>query len=122
MLAKGWGALFVLTTGAYVLRPKGLKVLLDQMEKNPSFVLMTGYLSLILGIVTITLHNIWVADWPVVITLVGWMSLLKGISRMAYPEGVNKIITGMSPTFMRVGLLIALLAGLMLYCYGSGIA
>ena len=59
------------------------------------FTLVSGYLALIIGLATVILHNVWVADWRVVITVFGWLSLLKGIVRIGFPEITQKF----APTF-----------------------
>ena len=43
------------------------------------FTVSTGYYTLLLGLATVVLHNIWVWDWPVVITIIGWSTLIKGV-------------------------------------------
>lgn len=51
----------------------------------------TGYITFLLGLVTVTLHNIWTVDWKLAITILGWTTLLKGIEKIAFPDRVNKI-------------------------------
>ena len=36
-------------------------------------------------------HNIWVADWPVLITIIGWAMILGGIIRLALPKLVKTL-------------------------------
>lgn len=50
----------------------------------------TGYITFLLGLVTVILHNIWVADWRVAITILGWGTLIKGILKVGFPGHVNK--------------------------------
>ena len=54
------------------------------------FTVSTGYVTLILGLGTVILHNIWVFDWTVIITILGWCTLIKGILKMGFPEHVHK--------------------------------
>jgi hypothetical protein len=41
----------------------------------------------IIGLLIVVSHNIWVKDYRVVITIFGWLSLVKGIAYMAFPWG-----------------------------------
>ncbi len=50
----------------------------------------TGYITFLLGLATVVAHNVWVADWPIAITILGWITLFKGIEKVAFPERVNK--------------------------------
>lgn len=59
------------------------------MTDNKAFVISTGYISFLLGLVTVLLHNVWVWDWPVVITILGWSTMLKGISKIGFPDMIH---------------------------------
>jgi hypothetical protein len=50
----------------------------------------TGYITMLLGLATVVAHNVWVWDWPVVITILGWGTLLKGIEKVGFPDRINK--------------------------------
>ena len=61
-----------------------------EMTDDKSFVISTGYITLLMGLVTVILHNVWVADWRIVITLLGWFTLIKGIMKIGFPEHIHK--------------------------------
>ena len=60
------------------------------MTEDKAFVISTGYISLLMGLVTVILHNVWVADWRVVITILGWSTLIKGIMKVGFSEQIHK--------------------------------
>jgi hypothetical protein len=41
-------------------------------------------------LVTVILHNIWVVDWRVAITILGWSTVIKGIQKIGFPEHIRK--------------------------------
>ena len=48
------------------------------------------------GIAITHFHQYWVPDWPVVITVMGWLILLFGGTRMFFPlakQNTNKSVT-----------------------------
>jgi glucose uptake protein GlcU len=61
-----------------------------EMTDDKAFVISTGYITLLMGLVTVILHNVWVPDWRVVITLLGWFTLIKGIMKVGFPEHIHK--------------------------------
>lgn len=61
---------------------KGIEKLLD----NASFMILAGMIAVIVGIVIIEFHNIWEKNWTLVITLIGWIALIKGILLLAFPK------------------------------------
>jgi len=61
-----------------------------EYTENKTITISTGYITFLLGLVTVTLHNIWTIDWRVAITILGWVTLLKGIEKIGFPDRVNK--------------------------------
>ena len=61
-----------------------------EMTDDKSFVISTGYITLLIGLATVILHNVWVANWTVVITLLGWSTLIKGVLKVGFPKVINK--------------------------------
>lgn len=59
--------------------------------EDKTITISTGYITFLLGLITVTLHNVWVADWRLAITILGWTTLLKGVEKIAFPNRVNKI-------------------------------
>jgi len=114
-LAKFWGWLLVIVCLVFLLRRKSLEDIFKLVE-DKGFTLLSGYLALSLGLVTIILHNVWVADWRVVITIFGWISLIKGISRIAFPGVIRKVALKFQnkPVLTQILLLVVILLGVWL--------
>jgi hypothetical protein len=60
------------------------------MTEDRAFVISTGYITLLMGLVTVILHNVWVLEGRVAITIVGWSTLIKGILKIGFPEAIHK--------------------------------
>ena len=50
-----------------------------------------GALVLILGLLMLQFHNIWVRDWPVLVTIIAWITTLKGATAMLFPNALIKM-------------------------------
>jgi hypothetical protein len=87
-LARFWGSLFMIL-GLLSVGAKLLGRIIEYTE-DKTITISTGYITFLLGLITVTLHNIWIADWRVAITILGWMTLLKGIEKIGFPDRVNK--------------------------------
>jgi len=87
-LARFWGSLFLILG----LSSVGAKFLgrVIQYTEDKTITVSTGYITFLLGLATVVAHNLWVADWRVAVTLLGWITLFKGIEKIALPERVNK--------------------------------
>jgi hypothetical protein len=86
--ARLWGSFFIIFGLLFLISRFLGKVI--EMTENRAFVISTGYITLLMGLVTVILHNIWVADWPVAITILGWSTLMKGIMKIGFPERIHQ--------------------------------
>jgi len=87
-LARLWGSLFMIFGALFIITGQLGKTI--EMTDDKAFVISTGYITLLMGLVTVILHNVWVWEWPVVITVLGWSSVIKGISKIGFPEHIRK--------------------------------
>jgi hypothetical protein len=51
----------------------------------PSVTFLNGTLLFVGGLSMIRVHNLWVSNWTVLLTLTGWLMLLLGVLRMFFP-------------------------------------
>ena len=87
-LAKFWGSLFMIL-GVMSIGAKLLGRIIEYTE-DKTITISTGYITFLLGLTTVVAHNVWVWDWPVAITILGWVTLFKGIEKIGFPDRVNK--------------------------------
>jgi len=86
--ARFYGSLFIIL-GLMSIGAGFLGKTIKRSE-DKSFTISTGYITLLIGLVTVILHNIWTLDYRLVITLLGWTTLIKGILKTGFPEHVHK--------------------------------
>jgi len=63
---------------------------LDDMFKNAALTYLMGLTALILGLLLVNYHNIWEANWTVLITIIAWLALIKGVIIIAFPKLVHR--------------------------------
>ena len=86
--ARLWGSFFIIFGSLFIISRQLGKTI--EMTDDKAFVISTGYITLLMGLVTVILHNLWVADWRIIITILGWSTLIKGISKVGFPEVIHK--------------------------------
>jgi len=91
-LAKVIGLFGAISTLAIMIRYKLHLVMEENTAKNPTTIYLSGFLFLILGILLTVSHQLWTRDWRVVITILGWLILIKGIMRILFPDTVQELI------------------------------
>ena len=52
---------------------------------------LLGFISLLVGLPIIILHNLWGGPWEIVVTLMGWLTTLKGFVRILNSPKTNKL-------------------------------
>lgn len=115
-LARYWGLLTLLVSAIFFLRPKVLLELKRLMVENRPFALLYGLLSLLLGLASVVLHNHWDGWLRGMVSLFGWLCLLKGVTVLAYPEVSYRTRFEARVASTRIALVVvSLLAAWMLY-------
>jgi len=56
---------------------------------NLAIIWLVGILMLVAGIAIINTHNLWIGDWRVIITLLGWLAIIVGVLRLLLPGKVQ---------------------------------
>jgi len=85
-LARVLGLYFIIVCLAVLFRFKEIRKTFDEMVSNKANVFFAAFLSLVIGILIVVSHPIFVWDWRLLITLIGYLSLLKGICLLFFPE------------------------------------
>lgn len=76
-LSAGLGAFF---NADYYLK------LYNDMSGSAGLTYLAGFMALIMGFLIVNYHNRWSRNWTVLITIIGWLSLIKGIVLIAFPQ------------------------------------
>lgn len=85
-LATLLGPLFVVVSLGLFLNAKYYERMISHFLKNPELYYFSGVLAFVGGVTMVYFHNLWVYDWRVVITLLAWLTLMKGVLRILCPE------------------------------------
>jgi hypothetical protein len=95
LFAKFMGPAMLVSGIAVLVNRKNIHAVTEDFLNSPALIYLAGFLALLLGLAILIFHNVWVAGWPVIITIVGWIALGAGIVRMCFPALVKKIGTAM---------------------------
>lgn len=118
-LAQAWGLYLVIVVLCMWLRPSNVKRWLHLAE-DASMMWIAGAMSLVLGLLSVLSHNVWSDDWRLLITLLGWMALIKGITRLMWPDSVAKmaLTMGQKKALVATSLIVCFVIGLYLMYQG----
>lgn len=115
-LAKAWGLYIVIITLVLLVRKNTLHRLINSVQ-DANTTLIYSFLALIIGILSILVHNVWTTDWRVLITIFGWSSFLKGLTLFIHPEYSVKMLKLFKIKRLGGFIYIYLIAGLIIGVY-----
>jgi len=81
--------LFLVNLAALVHQQHFKKIRTEFLADHP-LATLTASLSLLFGLFVVVAHNLWVAGWPVLVTLIGWIALLQGAAALLIPDHYHK--------------------------------
>lgn len=89
-LAKALGIYLLIVSLAMFINMKHFMDLVHSLTNNMPLMFVTGFFTLILGLLFVLSHNIWQWNWRLIITIIAWLTLIKGASIILYPQFVDK--------------------------------
>ncbi len=87
--AKFLGLYMLILGLALLVRPNTLSLVVKDFVASRALVFLSGAFALVFGLVIVLLHNVWVFNWPVAITIIGYLAVIKGVMRLFFPEWVD---------------------------------
>lgn len=55
------------------------------MYDNETFIFSWGIFATVVGFLIVSNHNTWESSWVVLVTITGWIALIKGLSMLIFP-------------------------------------
>ena len=91
------GPLFMAIAAFMVVRRDTFLEFAKAAARVRPLIFFAGAIVLVSGLAIVQVHNLWVADWRVIITLIGWLGVLGGIVRIFLPEFAQSIVDEIKP-------------------------
>jgi hypothetical protein len=87
-----YGPLILIFGLSHLVRPRLWADFFIAMKRTGFAPLIIGMYTLPTGLILIVLHNRWVLDWPLFITLSGWGMTIKSVVYLLYPEAPDRLV------------------------------
>jgi len=85
-LAKLIGPVCLVIGLALLINGAAFRALAGDFLNNPALMFLSGVITLPAGLAVVLTHNVWVADWRVLITILGWLMIVGGLARILVPQ------------------------------------
>lgn len=80
------GIFYLLAGVSFLLNKSFYNDIMKKAKKDIGFLFVMSSLSLVTGLLVIINHNIWVKEWYVLVTLLGWLLAVKGSVFLLFPD------------------------------------
>jgi hypothetical protein len=79
-----------------IVEHETMRALAQEFLTNRGLIYLSGILTLLAGLAIVNAHNLWVPDWRVIITIMGWLGIAGGLFRILLTGQVQAIGTGLA--------------------------
>jgi uncharacterized protein YjeT (DUF2065 family) len=116
-LAKLIGLYFLILGVLLLFRKRQIEAACKEVSSSKGILSVSAEISLLFGLVIAIDHTVWEASWRGLITLLGYIMILKGIMRFAFPDKVKKMFSKTMGNGYWLMVIIVLVIGIYLtYC------
>lgn len=113
-IAQLLGCYLFLVCLAMLVHQQRYKKTIGEFLSSPALVTFSGMVWLIFGLLIVLSHNLWITEWPAVVTVIGWVILIQGLIRIFFPDSYS---SGMRELMAKVGFTLMCWIGLLVGLY-----
>ena len=117
-IARLIGPVMLVIGLAVLTNQRAFREMADEFLASRALLFLSGLLIMPVGLAIVLTHNVWTADWRVLITLLGWLIAVGGALRLFGPLFVVKAGHAMlnQPYFTSIAAAVWVVLGL-LFCF-----
>ncbi|SCW73057.1 hypothetical protein SAMN02927924_02426 [Sphingobium faniae] len=116
-LAEAIGLYLILIGLSGLASPRRWRGAMEDLDRSPGLTLVTGLVAFGLGATIVMVHRVFADPLSIIVTLIGYIALIKGALLIAVPGPLLKI-GDWSFRFTRVWAAFALILGILLFYAG----
>jgi drug/metabolite transporter (DMT)-like permease len=116
-IAQVLGIFFVVAGVSMVANGKATAAAVEESAQNKGILFLWGILALLIGAVIVVLNNVWTSGFALLVTILGWLALIKGTFILLFPGVAASLYKkcGKSGLLVVVGVVIVVLGLVLLY-------
>ncbi|MBN1587848.1 MAG: DUF2065 family protein [Candidatus Omnitrophica bacterium] len=120
LVARLYGPIVVVVAIGLLFQPAYYQKVLRDFKDSSALCYFGGILALFVGLLIVQYHNVWELHWSVLVTLIGWIALIKGVVLVVVPSSFEKWIDKylQSSKALRIHGVAALILGMILSYFG----
>jgi len=85
-IAQLLGPMFVVVGVALLAKPQMFRTILQEFIRSSTLLYLAGFIGLLGGMAMVLAHNVWVPNWRLIITLIGWITIVRAVITIFQPQ------------------------------------
>jgi uncharacterized membrane protein len=114
-LAKLLGVYFLIIAFLWAFRREQFQALIKEIIGSRALLTFAGFISLLFGLALVIVHNHWEFDYRLIITLIGYLAVMKGILLISFPHQVQKLNENVIQNWYWYGIIYPLIGAYLTY-------
>ena len=109
--------MFVVAGVAFLVKPRMIRTILPEFIRSPTWLYLAGFMGLLVGLALVLTHRVWALDWRLIITVIGWVTLVRSLITIFQPQWIvaagnamlahREIFVGAAVTELIIGLVLS---------------
>jgi hypothetical protein len=87
-IAQLLGPMFVVAGVAFLVKPQMIRTVLGDFIRSPTWIYLAGFMGLLTGMALVLTHRVWALDWRLIITVIGWLTLVRALITIFQPQWI----------------------------------
>ena len=75
---------------AMIIRRRSMLEVMNAFPEQRPLIFILAMIRILIGLSVVLAHNRWAGTLPIVVTLIGWLTLLRGIALLLLPANVER--------------------------------
>ncbi len=118
-LARLLGPLLAIAGVGILISPNAYLAMAGGMMNDAPLIYLATIMGLLGGLAIVQAHNLWVADWRIIVTLLGWVTVIESAVWLLFPSEMRRFWTPLlSETLLLASAVIVLVTAAILCFFG----
>ena len=91
VLARILGPFFIIVAVSVYFNAATYQNIVAEFSESSALVYFGGIVALVFGLIIVQFHNAWAVQWYLLITVLGWLSILKGAALLIFPSTMKRL-------------------------------
>ncbi len=93
VLARIIGPVLIISAAGFSINVRVYQGMVQEFSKSASLCYFGGLIGLLFGLIILQFQNRWEARWPVIITILGWITVVKGALLILFPGLISHFLS-----------------------------